>query len=346
MAQAPVLSADAVQGGGARRALLAGRPGARGAARSAAARELAGGGLRRRHGPGWRAGCPSGWIRPRCWRARARSSRWRSPTTAPPARPAPIARYARGRDYHYAHRDRMKDLRKRLLALDPTLETYAVRRHGRRDGEGLGRARRAGLDRQERLPHQPAARVVADAVGDVRRPRGRRLRRARRAALRRLHALPGRLSDGRVRRRPASSTRAAASPTTASRTRTSCRRRCATGFAGRDLRLRRLPGGLPLEPPARSPRATAGSRRGRCRRWRPPRSPRWRPDEFERLAAGMAVARARYDGLRRNALYAIGSRPRPRRPRRRGTSGRRSGDAIVRDAAGWALERLGRRPRR
>ena len=37
-----------------------------------------------------------------------------------------IARYARGRDYHYAHRDRMKDLRKRMLALDPTLETYAA----------------------------------------------------------------------------------------------------------------------------------------------------------------------------------------------------------------------------
>jgi epoxyqueuosine reductase len=38
---------------------------------------------------------------------------------------SPIARYARGRDYHYAHRDGMKALRKRLLALDPTLETYA-----------------------------------------------------------------------------------------------------------------------------------------------------------------------------------------------------------------------------
>src|SRR6516165_9648266 len=39
---------------------------------------------------------------------------------------APIARYARGRDYHYAHRDRMKALRKRLLKLDPTVETYAA----------------------------------------------------------------------------------------------------------------------------------------------------------------------------------------------------------------------------
>lgn len=37
----------------------------------------------------------------------------------------PVARYARGRDYHYAHRDRMQALRKKLLALDPTLETYA-----------------------------------------------------------------------------------------------------------------------------------------------------------------------------------------------------------------------------
>ena len=39
------------------------------------------------------------------------------------------------------------------------------------------------------------------------------------------------------------------------------------------------------------------------------------PDEFERLAAGMAVARARYDGLRRNALYAIGSARDRGRPR-------------------------------
>lgn len=36
-----------------------------------------------------------------------------------------IARYARGRDYHYTHRDRMKALRKALLALDAGIETYA-----------------------------------------------------------------------------------------------------------------------------------------------------------------------------------------------------------------------------
>ncbi len=36
-----------------------------------------------------------------------------------------IARYARGRDYHYAHRDQLKALRKRLLVLAPGIETYA-----------------------------------------------------------------------------------------------------------------------------------------------------------------------------------------------------------------------------
>jgi epoxyqueuosine reductase len=37
----------------------------------------------------------------------------------------PTARYARGRDYHYVHRDRLRALRKALLAQDPALETYA-----------------------------------------------------------------------------------------------------------------------------------------------------------------------------------------------------------------------------
>jgi epoxyqueuosine reductase len=38
---------------------------------------------------------------------------------------AAIARYARGRDYHYAHRDRMRQLRGRLRALAPALRSYA-----------------------------------------------------------------------------------------------------------------------------------------------------------------------------------------------------------------------------
>src|SRR5205814_8199314 len=34
---------------------------------------------------------------------------------------SPIVRYARGRDYHYAHRDRMTALRQRLLQLSPVI---------------------------------------------------------------------------------------------------------------------------------------------------------------------------------------------------------------------------------
>jgi epoxyqueuosine reductase len=36
-----------------------------------------------------------------------------------------IARYARGRDYHLTHRDRLRALRRKLLAMDPTVYTYA-----------------------------------------------------------------------------------------------------------------------------------------------------------------------------------------------------------------------------
>jgi epoxyqueuosine reductase len=67
------------------------------------------------------------------------------------------------------------------------------------------------------------------------------------------------------------------------------------------------------------------------------------PEEFERLSAGMAVARARYDGLRRNALYAIGNaRDRKARP----VVARLADDPApsVSDAARWALARLDGEP--
>ena len=97
----------------------------------------------------------------------------------PPGETGPIARYARGRDYHYAHRDRMKDLRKRLLALDPTLETYASVDTGVAMEKPW--AERAGLGwiGKNGCLISPAPRFLAYAVRDVRGPRGRRLRRAR-----------------------------------------------------------------------------------------------------------------------------------------------------------------------
>jgi epoxyqueuosine reductase len=61
--------------------------------------------------------------------------------------------------------------------------------------------------------------------------------------------------------------------------------------------------------------------------------------EFEGLAAGMALARVRHDGLRRNALYAIGT---ARDARARPTVARLVDDPAptVSDAARWALARL------
>jgi epoxyqueuosine reductase len=62
-------------------------------------------------------------------------------------------------------------------------------------------------------------------------------------------------------------------------------------------------------------------------------------EAFGRLSAGMAVARAQHDGLRRNALYAIGtSRDRQGRP----VVAALADDPApaVRDAARWALAEL------
>ena len=214
----------------------------------------------------------------------------------------------------------MKALRKRLLGARPDAGDVRVRRHGRRDGEALGRARGPGLDRQERLPHQPAPGILADAVGDVRRPRGRRLRRARRAALRRLHALPDRLPDRRVpapgvvdARRciayqsienqdavppPLRATGSPGASSAATSARRSARGTTATQPEG-DARFAPRP--LSSLPPARWPRLT--------------------PDEFERLAAGngggpRALRRAAPERAVRDR-----QRPRPRRPGRRETAG-------------------------
>ena len=125
-------------------------------------------------------------------------------------------------------------------------------------------------------------------------------------ALRRLHALPAAPVRRARSRRPAWSTRAAASPTRASRTRTWCRRRLRAGFDGRifgcDVCQEVCPWNHRHQPEGDSrfaPRPLSALA--------PAEVAALAPEEFDRLAAGMAVARARYHGMRRNALYAIGS---------------------------------------
>jgi epoxyqueuosine reductase len=66
-------------------------------------------------------------------------------------------------------------------------------------------------------------------------------------------------------------------------------------------------------------------------------------ERFKELSAGMAVARAQYNGLRRNALLSLGAqRDRASRP----VIERLCGDPspIVAEAARWALQRVLDRP--
>ncbi|MBJ6759545.1 tRNA epoxyqueuosine(34) reductase QueG [Myxococcaceae bacterium JPH2] len=63
------------------------------------------------------------------------------------------------------------------------------------------------------------------------------------------------------------------------------------------------------------------------------------PEQYQALIPGTALARARYDGLRRNAVYALGV---AKQASARGVLEKLSGDAseLVRTAALWALSQL------
>jgi epoxyqueuosine reductase len=260
------------------------------------------------------------------------------PYHRPAAERSPIARYARGRDYHYAHRDRMKALRKRLLALDPTLETYAAVDTGVAmekvwaERAGLGWIGKNGCLINPRLGSWLTLSVmfVDRAVDAYDRPH-----------------------DGRCG------------------SCTLCLEGCPTGAfpSAGVVDARRCLSYQSIENHGAVPEDLRLEFRGRlfgcdvCQdvcpwnhRPQPEGDARFAPrplaalspaevaaltpEAFHRLAAGMAVARAQYDGLRRNALYAIGAaRDRAARP----AVDRLAQDAseVVRDAARWAQGRLG-----
>ncbi|HTA18173.1 MAG TPA: tRNA epoxyqueuosine(34) reductase QueG [Polyangia bacterium] len=258
------------------------------------------------------------------------------PGDATPTR-SPFARYARGRDYHYAHRDRMKALRKRLLALAPGLEAYACVDTGvamekvwaARAGLGwIGKNAclinpRHGswltlsvmfLDRAVDFYDEPHE----DRCGDC--------TLCLRGCPTKAFPAPG-VVDARRCLSYQSIENKAAVPEPLRR-----------GFRGRvfgcDVCQDVCPfnrGALPEGDERFAPRPLAGLA--------PAELAALAPAELERLSAGMAVARATPDGLRRNALYAIGgARDRAARP----TVEKLTSDAdpTVRDAAEWALERL------
>jgi epoxyqueuosine reductase len=250
-----------------------------------------------------------------------------------------IARYARGRDYHYAHRDRMKDLRKRLLALDPTLETYASVDTGVAmekvwaERAGLGWIGKNGCLINPRLGSWLTLSVmyVDRAVDGYDAPAEQRcgdctlcLGACPTAAF----AAPGVVDARRCIAYHSIEHQDVVPPPVRE------------GFGGRifgcDTCQEVCPWNHRPQPEGDSrfaPRPLAALS--------PAEIAALPAEEFERLAAGMAVARARHAGMRRNALYAIGSE-RDRRAREVVQRLVDDPDASVRDAAAWALDRLDR----
>ena len=184
-----------------------------------------------------------------------------------------MARYARGRDYHYAHRDRMKALRKRLLALDPSLETYACVDTGVAmekpwaERAGLGWIGKNGcLITRSHGSWVTLSVMFLDRAVDA-------LRRAPPQPVRRLHPLPGRLPHRGPAQPRAWWTPGAASPTRPSRTTGWSRCRCGRGCAGTcsaaTSARRSVPSTAPTCPratPLRGAAARADARRRRSRR--------------------------------------------------------------------------------
>jgi epoxyqueuosine reductase len=250
---------------------------------------------------------------------------------------SPVASYARGRDYHYAHRDRMRALRRRLLALDADLETYACVDTGVAmekvwaERAGLGWIGKNGCLINPRLGSWLTLSVMfvdravdeydeaqANLCGDC--------ALCLRACPTQAFPSPGVVDARRCISYQSIENRADVPlPLRRGFKRRVfgcdvCQEVCP--FNGDDI-----PAGDPrFEPRAiatLSPAALAGLSR----------------EEFGRLAAGSALARAQYDGVRRNALLAIGA---ARESSARPLVERLTADAspVVRAAARWALERM------
>ena len=283
-----------------------------------------------------------------CWRTCARCCAWRSATrptrdAARDARLGRIARYAAGEDYHRVMRDKLR----RARALDPhralpRLALALVLGHRRHPRARLGRARGPRLDRQ----------ALRTAVADrwVRGSCSARcwsiansspIARRRPRALRHVHALHRRVPDAR-HRRALPGRRAALHLVPDHRAARTDPARAAAAGRRLDLRLRPVPGGLPVEPlraagargaAARARRSRAGRSSAFSRSMRPRSATCSRP---ARSAAPVARASCATSAWR----SAIA--PTPRRCRRSRATLDRDPSPLVRGHAAWALGRIGR----
>ena len=254
---------------------------------------------------------------------------------APPR--SPVARYARGRDYHYAHRDRMKALRKRLLALAPGVETYACVDTGLAMEKvwavraGLGWIGKNGCLINPRLGSWLTLSVMfmdraVDAYDEPHDERCGACTRCLGACPTKAFPAPGVVDARRCLAYQTIENRAAVPEAL----RPALRGR----VFGCDVCQDVCPfnrGELPEGDERFAPRPIAALA--------PAALAALPPAALQRMAAGTALARAHPDGLRRNALYAIGA---ARDQSAGAVVDRLVADAspAIRDAATWALGRL------
>ena len=261
---------------------------------------------------------------------------------SPEAQSSPIARYARGRDYHYAHRDGMKALRKRLLKLDATLETYACVDTGVAmekvwaERAGLGWIGKNGCLIHPRHGSWLTLSVMfldrdVDAYDE---PQGELCGTCDRC----LRACPTRAfpSPGVVDARRCISYQTIENPAAAP---VALRPRLKGHAFGCDVCQEVCPFNesaerLPPDPRV-APRPVSALGAAALAALS--------ADDFERLATGTALQRPGYAGMRRNALYALGA---ARESAARAVVERLTADPdpMVAEAARWALERIDRAP--
>ena len=260
----------------------------------------------------------------------------------PGARPEPagsafrVARYAGGDDYHDVLLDRVRALE---AALSPLART-PVRTRGYVDtGPVLERAFAAdaglGWIGKNTLPDRSAARLLSLPRRRAHRPRAR-AGRARARSLRKLPRVPRRVPDRRVSR-ALRARRDALSLVHDDRAARADPRAAARAARRLGLRLRRVPGGVPVEP-ARTPRGSHGSARAA----RAARAARRVACARARVGArALRGQLARGDARHRAAPHRI-PRPAAQRARRGGQLARR----LARAARAAALRGRRRRARR
>ncbi len=252
-------------------------------------------------------------------------------------RPSPVSRYARGRDYHHTMRDRLKALRRRLVSAWPGLETYACVDTGPvmekvwAARAGLGYVGRNGCFITERYgSFVVLAAMVLDREVDA-YAAGPAEDRCGSCNLC-VNACPtlALMGDGRVDAR-----RCLSYQTIENRSEVPDELRDA--FAdivfGCDVCQEVCPlNDAPVRAgPRFAPRAvsslTAKDIAALSR------------ERYEEAVRGTALGRAKYDGLRRNAIYALGaSGDRTALPLLERLAGDES--ELVREAARWAIRRL------